>query len=110
MVAQEFDDLWTAQIIEVDFDFRRVHRLEAGSDAMTTTYRVIFRAGLWNIVKVNGASLHFSSNSGLPGQQESLHKFAFAANGHAGEFLEPFALGNFRFGVKPIRKQSKLIN
>jgi hypothetical protein len=42
----------------------------------------------------------------------ALHRpspFHFAADGHAGKFLEPWAFRHFGFGAEPIRHQPKLI-
>ena len=38
---------------------------------------------------------HLSSN------QECFHEFAFAADDHAGESLEPFDFGNLGIGIEP---------
>ena len=51
----------------------------------------------------------FLAGCNLPRLQKSLDEFAFAANGHPGKFLEPWASRHFRFGAEPIRQQPKLI-
>jgi hypothetical protein len=53
--------------------------------------------------------VQFLAGCDLSGLQKSFDHFAFAADRHAGEFLEPFALRHFRFGVRPIRQRSQLI-
>jgi len=45
----------------------------------------------------------------LSRQQKSFDQFAFAANRHTGESLEPFADANFRLCVQPVREQAKLV-
>ena len=40
--------------------------------------------------------------------QKGFDEFSFAANGHAGKFLEPVAVGNFGVGVQPLREQDNL--
>jgi hypothetical protein len=41
--------------------------------------------------------------------QERFDEFTFTADGHAGKSLEPPSNRDFRFGVKPIRQETKLI-
>jgi hypothetical protein len=52
----------------------------------------------------------FLAGGNLAGLQKCLDELAFAANGHAGKFLEPLAVRHFGFGAEPIRHQPKLIS
>jgi len=49
------------------------------------------------------------ATSDLPGTQESLVQFAFATHCQFGESLEPSAFGDFRFCLKPVEEQFKLV-
>jgi len=41
--------------------------------------------------------------------QKCFDELTFTADGHAGKFLEPLAVRDFRLGVKPIRQESELV-
>jgi len=45
----------------------------------------------------------------LPRLQKGFDGFAFAANGHAGKLLEPFAFRLFWLPPQPVRQKPKLI-
>ena len=42
--------------------------------------------------------------------KKGFDQYAFATDGEALEFLEPFPLGHFRLSRKPVREKSKFIN
>ena len=52
--------------------------------------------------RVDHENLLAETRWNLPRQQESFDEFAFAANGHAGKFFEPFSFRHFRVGAQPI--------
>jgi hypothetical protein len=54
--------------------------------------------------------IQFFAGGDLAGLQKGFDEFAFAADGHAGKFLEPFAVRHFGFGIKSVGQKSKLIN
>ena len=50
----------------------------------------------------------FFAGCDLSGLQKGFDEFAFAANGQAGKFLEPFAGRHFGIRAELIRQESKL--
>jgi hypothetical protein len=53
--------------------------------------------------------IQFFAGGDLSGLQKSFDEFAFAADSHAGKFLEPFAVRHFGFDMKPVGQKSKLV-
>jgi len=58
---------------------------------------------------LQGWLFHFFSRGDLSWLQKSFDEFAFAADGHAGKFLEPFSVRHFGFGIEPVGQKPKLI-
>ena len=52
--------------------------------------------------------VQFFTRGDLSGLQKGFDEFAFAANGHAGKFLEPFFIRHFRIGIQPLCEQNNL--
>jgi hypothetical protein len=51
----------------------------------------------------------FFATRGLSRTEECLHEFAFPANDHAGEALEPFPCGNLGCGIEPLDEVAELL-
>jgi hypothetical protein len=52
--------------------------------------------------------IHFVAGGDLAGLQKSFDEFAFAADGHAGKFLEPFSFRHFGLRIQPAARQDDL--
>jgi hypothetical protein len=52
--------------------------------------------------------IYFFAGRNLSRLQKGFDEFAFAANGQAGELLEPFSLRHFGIGVQPLCEQDNL--
>jgi hypothetical protein len=54
-------------------------------------------------------SVHLFAGRNLSRLQKGFDEFAFAANGQAGKFLEPFSLRHFGIGFQPARELDDLV-
>ena len=54
-------------------------------------------------------STDFFAGGNLAGLQKGFDEFAFAANGQARKFFEPFSFRHFGLRVEPVGEQTELI-